>query len=209
MKRILASICMGLVLCTSAGCSMQSAPGTVSNKMNGSFSSEVTMTTGEGEVKGTLTRFGSDAWSVVFTEPPSLAGVQLDFMDGEVEASYKGLAFSVPQSAQAVRTMLGELMDIVDDMAQESDLDGHHEDDHFICEGEIDEGDYTLTFAEDGTPQSFSLPCYGLTITFDTFTQNGAASTETTETTGTGETGTSTETAAAESTAVTETTAAQ
>lgn len=207
MKRILASICMGLVLAAGTGCSMQAVPGSVSNKMSGGFTSEVTMTTGENEVSGTLTRHGSDAWSVVFSAPPALDGVQLDYLDGDVEASYKGLAFSVPQSAQAVRTMLEELMGIVDDMAQESELDGHHEDDRFICEGEIDEGEYTLTFAEDGTPQSFSLPCYGLTITFNTFTQSGAAPMETTGTTETGETGTSTETTAAASTAAPETAA--
>ncbi len=182
MKRLIAAFCMSFALLSCTGCAMQSTPGSVSNKMNGGFSADVTMTTADNEVKGTLTRYGSDAWSVIFTEPPALSGVQLDFTDDEVAASYKGLAFSVPQSAQAVRTMLEELMDIVDDMSQETELDCKQKEELLICEGEIDEGSYTLTFSEDGTPQSFTLPSYGLTITFDTFTQNGSTSQNATET---------------------------
>lgn len=204
MKRIFAAFSMSLVLLSSAGCSMQSMTGSVSNRMNGSFSSEVTITTSDSEIKGTLTRYGSDAWSVVFSEPPALAGVQLDFIDEEVTASYKGLAFSVPQSAQAVRTMLEELMDIVDDMAQDTELDGKHEDESFVCEGEIDVGGYTLTFTEDGTPMTFELPAYGLTIAFDTFIPSGTAVTESTavtETTEAASTESGTQTTAAQPTA--------
>ena len=54
---------------------MQTA-GNVQNRMNGAFSTEVTMTMAESETKGILTRYGMDAWSVSFTEPPALSGVQ-------------------------------------------------------------------------------------------------------------------------------------
>jgi hypothetical protein len=157
------------------------------------------MTDAEKETKATLTRYGTDAWSVVFSEPQALAGVQLDFLDDDVTASYKGLEFSVPQSAQAVKTELHELMEIIDGMAQNTELDGTAKEEHIICEGEIDVGSYTLTFAQDGIPLSFSLPCYGLEITFDSFTENGTASETLPETSGgssgTAETETVTETA--------------
>ncbi len=175
MKRIVAALCMCALLLSGTGCSLQTSSGNVSNRMSGAFTSDVTMTTSDSETKAALTRYGTDAWRVVFTEPAALSGVQLDFVDDEVTASYKGLEFSVPQSAQAVRTMLEELMEIVDEMALEPTLEGTEEDGSIVCEGEIDEGDYTLTFAEDGTPLSFSLPCYGLTVTFDTFAENGSA----------------------------------
>lgn len=203
MKRIFAALCLSAVLISANGCAVQQLSGNVANRMSGAFSSEVTMTTADSEVKGVLTRYGMDAWSVTFTEPPALSGVQLDFMDDEVTASYKGLAFSVPQSAQAVRTMLAELMDIVDEMAEEPELSCKQDEDGAVCEGEIDEGSYTLTFDKDGVPQTFSLPSYGLTITFDTFTDNGGAQGTTQPT----ETSAATD-AAAQTTAATETAAA-
>ena len=55
---------------------------------------------------GTLSRLGDGAWSVAFAEPSTLAGVVLDFSGGEVTASYKGLGFSVPQSAMPAKSVL-------------------------------------------------------------------------------------------------------
>ncbi len=197
MKRIFAALCLSAVLISANGCAAQQLPGNIANRMDGAFSAEVTMTTADSEVRGVLTRFGMDAWSVTFTEPPALSGVQLDFMDDEVTASYKGLAFSVPQSAQAVKTMLSELMEIVDEMSQEPELSCKQKEEGAVCEGEIDEGSYTLTFDKEGVPQAFSLPSYGLTITFDTFTEDGGAQPAATTTA----TGTSTETTTTQTTA--------
>ncbi len=174
MKRIFASLCMGAVLLGVYGCAMQPTPGNVDNRLDGGFTTEVTMTTADSETKGILTRLGNDAWSVTFTEPAALDGVKLDFLDNEVTASYKGLEFSVPQSAQAIRTMLSELMKIIDGMAAETEIPCKQSEEGAVLEGEIDEGNYTLTFDKDGTPREFSLPPYGLTIKFDTFTENGS-----------------------------------
>ncbi len=177
MKRILTAVCLCAVMTAAAGCAMTQTAGNVDNRMNGAFSAEVTLHTEENDTRAVLTRYGTDAWSVSFTEPAALSGVQLDFIDNEVNASYKGLEFSVPQSAQAVKTMLSELMDIVDEMAAETELNGTQGDDGIVCEGEIDEGSYTLCFNKEGIPVEFSLPCYGLTLTFDSFTENGSAQT--------------------------------
>ncbi len=175
MKRIVAILSMAAVLLGTSGCALQQSAGDVSNPMQGSFTSDVTLTTKDSETKGTLTRYGNEAWSVVFSEPAALSGVQLDFMDDMVTATYKGLEFSVPQSAQAVRTMLEELMDVVDDIAQEPTLKGTKEEGNLLLKGEEDDTPYTLTVGEDGTPLSFALPGYGLTITFETFSADGSA----------------------------------
>lgn len=202
MKRIFAALCMSAVLLGAYGCGVQPPSGNVNNRMDGAFTTELTITTADSETKGTLARYGNDAWSVTFTEPAALDGVKLDFLDDEVTASYKGLEFSVPQSAQAVRTMLAELMDIVDDMALEPEIVCKQNEDGAVCEGEIDEGKYTLTFDKDGIPKEFSLPPYGLTITFDTFTENGSSTPS--ETTSTAEASTeNTETQNASETTVT------
>ncbi|MDE5564709.1 MAG: hypothetical protein K2I93_06105 [Oscillospiraceae bacterium] len=180
MKRIFALFCLTSVLLT--GCSMpQGSSGTVTNRMTGSFCAEVTVTTAENETKGILTRFGTDAWCVEFSEPAALSGVKLDFLDEEVTASYKGLEFSVPQSAQALKTELSELMDVVDTMAQTMELQGSAKDGNVSCEGELEVGDYMLVLNGEGVPLSFSLPAYGLVIVFDSFTdQNAVPETEAT-----------------------------
>lgn len=184
MKRIFAVVSLN-ALVFSTGCTVvQTTPGKVSNPMTGAFTAEVTITNADTESKALLTRYGTDAWCVVFSEPQTLSGVQLDFLDDEVKASYKGLEFSVPQSAQAIRTELQDLMDIIDNMALTPDLNGKSEEGKLVCEGAIEEGSYTLTFTDAGVPTEFSLPCYGLVIVFDSFTQQGSASpTETAQTT--------------------------
>ena len=177
MKRIFAVISLNAVL-LSTGCTVvQTVPEKIANPMTGGFTAEVTITNADSESKATLTRYGTDAWCVLFSEPQALAGVQLDFLDDEVKASYKGLEFSVPQSAQAIRTELEDLMNIIDDMALSPDLNGKTGDNKIICEGAIEEGSYTLTFTEAGIPAEFSLPCYGVVIIFDSFTQQAEANT--------------------------------
>ena len=171
MKRIFAGLCAVLLL--TAGCAVQDLPGKTANRMAGGFTAEVTVTNAESEAKATLLRYGTDAWSVIFNEPAQLSGVQLDFVDDEVKASYKGLEFSVPQSAQALRTELAGLMEAVDSMAQSAELNGKTEDGNLVCEGELDAGGYSLTFAQDGVPLSFLLPSYGVTVIFDSFAEAG------------------------------------
>lgn len=178
MKLIFAVSAMTAVLLT--GCTMpQTGGGKAANRMTGSFCAEVTVTNADTETKGLLTRFGTDAWRVEFSEPAALSGVQLDFLDDEVTASYKGLEFSVPQSAQAIRTELSGLMEAVDAMALTDEIEGSAQDGAVLCEGEIMNGSYSLLLGEDGTPVSFSLPSYGVVITFDSFTeQSGLSPTE-------------------------------
>lgn len=170
MKRIMAILCaLPLLL---AGC--ESLPKQTGNRMTGSFTVGVTVTGADSEIKGELTRCDRQIWSVVFTEPPALSGVQLDFDPEEVRASYKGLEFSVPQSAQAIRTELAQFMEVVDGLADTAQLDGTAGDGVVLLEGETANGAYTLTCAEDGTPVTFVLPSYGVTVAFDSFTEQSA-----------------------------------
>ncbi len=197
MRRMFAFIGMSALLLSAGGCAIAGTPGTIDNRMTGSFSADVTLSTADGETKGTLTRYGNEAWSMVFSEPKALAGVQLDFLDDEVTASYKGLEFSVPQSAQAVRTMLEELMDLVDEKAEDTAWEGKQEEDRVVFECELDDTACTLSFQEDGTPIEYTLPSYGLTLYFDSFTEGTSAPATEAATAGTEE---STEAVTSEST---------
>ena len=179
MKRIFAGVSAIAILLT--GCTaVPGTPGKTPNRMAGRFAAEVTLTAAENECHAVLTRYGTDAWCIELTDPPALDGVKLDFLDDEVTASYKGLEFSVPQSAQALRTEFAELMDAVDSFAALTELDTQTKDDALVCEGELETGSYTLTFPPAGTPVQFELPAYGLCIRFDAFhDENGAVTTET------------------------------
>ena len=170
LSRIFAVISLNAVLC-SACTAVPSVTGKTANPMTGSFSADVIIQDTDTESKACLTRFGTNAWRIVFSEPRTLAGVQLDFLDDEVKASYKGLEFSVPQSAQTIRTEVGNLMEIIDDMALSPELNGKAEEDKIICEGAIEEGSYTMIFTDSGIPEEFSLPCYGVTVKFENFSQ--------------------------------------
>ena len=74
---------------------------TSSNQLNTAFTTGVTMELEEMTAEGTMQRVGAGEWNVSFSEPSQLAGVRLDFQKGEVTASYKGLAFSVPADSFA------------------------------------------------------------------------------------------------------------
>ena len=179
MKRIFAVISINALLWSTGCTAVPSVTGKTANPMTGSFSAEVTVKDAELESKAILTRYGADAWCIEFSEPQTLAGVQLEFLDDEVKASYKGLEFSVPQTAQTVRTELEELMQVIDDMALSPDLNGKAEENKIICEGSVEEGNYTMTFTDTGIPEEFSLPCYGLTVQFENFHQQTGTLSET------------------------------
>ena len=99
---------------------------------------------------GTLSRLGDGAWSVAFAEPSTLAGVVLDFSGGEVTASYKGLGFSVPQSAMPAKSVLSQMILVVDELAQQEEITGKEKDGGVAVEGESEGNPYTLTLTESG-----------------------------------------------------------
>ena len=160
-----------LLLCS--GCMPAAETGSIPNAMDGAFTVQAQILSGDDESACTLTRMGQGAWRVEFSEPRSLSGVQLDFLDEEVTASYKGLAFSVPQSAQAVRTELSELMAAVDALSLSPTLEGHRTEEGIELTGDADAGGYTLTCSEEGIPMAFSLPSYALEIRLEGFSPSG------------------------------------
>ena len=124
MKRnysaVLSLLLAGGICCT--GCAKAGGEATAAQKPGGSFTTEMTMTMEDWTAAGTLSRLGDGAWSVSFAEPATLAGVVLDFSGGEVTASYKGLGFSVPQSAMPAKSVLNQMIQVVDELALDAAL---------------------------------------------------------------------------------------
>ena len=108
-----------------------------SNQLNTAFTTGVTMELEEMTAEGTMQRVGAGEWNVSFSEPSQLAGVRLDFQKGEVTASYKGLAFSVPQTALPAKSILYQFILAADQLAEESTLQGTSKDGGMVLSGDL------------------------------------------------------------------------
>ncbi|MBQ3566020.1 MAG: hypothetical protein IJA12_02460 [Oscillospiraceae bacterium] len=117
-------------------------------------------------------RYGTASWEVEFSSPDTLAGVVLSFEDTNVEASYKGLSFSVPKSALPVKSIISEFISVADKIAAEPEINGEEDDDSIIVEGESELGEYDLIFDKNCTLTGFEMPNLNLIIKFTDFCDN-------------------------------------
>lgn len=167
MKRLITFVLTALTAVCLCACS---APGkdksTSPNGLNSRFQAAVTVTIEDLTAEGILKRFGDGMWDVEFSSPNTLSGVKISFSDGNVTASYKGLNFSVPQSALPVKAMMLNLISAADDLAKNEELTGVSEDGMTKISGSLDGGDYTLTVDKSGNISSFEMPNNKLKITF-------------------------------------------
>ena len=181
MKKLFASAAALTASLCLAACSVAGGSGSSrKNSLDTAFCSEMTLTMDRLTAEGTLTRTGSGQWQAEFDSPNTLSGVTLSLSQGEVTASYKGLSFSVPQSAMPVKAMILELAEAVDGCAGQEELSGKEDGDSLIVSGKLEGGDYTLTVDGDGALTSFEMPNNKLKIVFTGFTVLDSAVTETT-----------------------------
>lgn len=111
-------------------------------------------------------RKGNASWAVEFSSPNTLAGVILSFEDTNVEASYKGLSFSVPKSALPLKSIISAFIEAADTAAQQPEITGSQKDDLIVTEGETELGKYEITFDSKGCLSGFAMPSLNLTIKF-------------------------------------------
>ncbi|MBP5432656.1 hypothetical protein [Ruminococcus sp.] len=167
MKRIFAFVTAAAAAVCFTACAV--AGGGSSSRRNGlgcAFSSAVSITIDRLEAGGEVKRFGDGVWEIEFSEPNTLSGVKLEFSDGNVLASYKGLSFSVPRSAIPVKAMMLNLMKAVDDNAAAAELMGEENDGMLSIKGSLDGGDYVLTVDENGLLSTFEMPNNKLKMRF-------------------------------------------
>lgn len=172
MKRLVTFAMTILTAVLMAACSVTGKDETTRpNSLADSFQAAVSVTLGELEAEGTLKRFGSGMWDIEFSSPNTLSGIKLSFSDGNVDASYKGLSFSVPQAALPVKSMMLNLISAVDDLAANGELSGVEENGMLKIEGTLDGGDYILTLDKEGKISSFEMPNNDLVIAFTEVTE--------------------------------------
>lgn len=170
------------------------------NNLNSAFSSEVKITLDKLMAEGTVKRMGENEWEVEFSSPNTLSGVNLAFSQGNVNASYKGLNFSVPKSALPVKAMLVNMIEAIDTNARSEELKGSDKDGVFEISGCLESGEYVLMLDSDGNVKSFDMPNNLLKIDFSEvkMIQGAAETTTEQETTVTTETTVATESSSQE-----------
>lgn len=171
MKRLITFAVMILTAVCMAACSVSGKGDTTKpNGLDSSFQAAVSIVLDDLNAEGTVRRIGSGNWEIEFSSPNTLSGVKLNFCDGNVTASYKGLNFSVPQSALPVKAMMLNIISAVDDLAANEKLTGTEEDGMLKINGTLEGGDYTLTVDSSGNIASFEMPNNKLTVTFSDVT---------------------------------------
>lgn len=136
------------------------------NGLDCSFQSSVNVTIDKLNADGVMKRFGDGVWDVEFETPNTLSGVKLEFSGGNVTASYKGLNFSVPQSALPVKSMMLNLIEAVDTNARLEELKGSENGDILEVSGSLEGGDYIISVGKDGKMSSFEMENNKLKIVF-------------------------------------------
>lgn len=153
------------------------------NSLDCSFQSSVNITIDKLNADGVMKRFGDGVWDVEFETPNTLSGVKLEFNGGNVTASYKGLNFSVPQSALPVKSMMLNLIEAVDTNARLEELKGSENGDILEVSGSLEGGDYIISVGKDGKMSSFEMENNKLKIVFTDMKEiDGTSLQSTTET---------------------------
>lgn len=167
MKRLISFAVMILTAVVMVACSSPIKSETSrKNGLNCAFESSVNITIDKLNAEGILKRFGDGMWDVEFSAPNTLSGVKLVFDSGNVSASYKGLDFSVPQSALPVKAMMLNLIEAVDTNARLEELKGTENDNVLEVSGSLEGGDYIISVGKDGKLISFEMENNNLKIVF-------------------------------------------
>ncbi|MBO5164620.1 MAG: hypothetical protein J6B75_11050 [Ruminococcus sp.] len=174
MKKLLTSVVICVCLFVMTACSSPMNNSTKrENNLNSSFTAKMTVVLDKLTAEGTITRSSDSIWEAEFESPNTLSGVKLCFEGNTVNASYKGLSFSVPKSALPVKAMLTNLISAVDAAAREEQLQGTESEGLLNISGTLESGDYTLSIDDKGCIHSFEMPNNLLKIVFTEVTVSG------------------------------------
>lgn len=181
MKKLFSSVFILFAFCLASCSAPMQTTQSRQNNLNSAFSSTVTLTLDKLTAEGTLKRYGDSEWEIEFESPNTLSGVNLAFSQGNVNASYKGLSFSVPKSALPVKAMLINLIDAVDTNARSEELTGSENEGMLEISGTLEGGDYILTIDGNGNVSSFNMPNNLFEINFSEVTKIAGTPAPTTE----------------------------
>lgn len=160
---------ISLCACSGGGKNVKFTP-----QLNQPFVVTAKIQYGDQESDAVFRRYGKANWDIEFSSPNTLAGVILSFRDDKVDASYKGLSFSVPKTALPVKSIISAFIEAVDTNADKPELEAVEKDDMMEVSGELQQGKYTLKLDKNGGIAEYSMPNLELKITFSDFHTDSA-----------------------------------
>ncbi len=167
MKRLFVFMFTVIIITVFTGCNGKTPVKNAKANLNSSFECNMKIVYDDSEFGGKLKRMGQGVWEADFNSPETLSGVKLSFLNGDVTASYKGLSFTVPKSALPLKSMLNNLMTVVDELAVLDELECTVKDGMMIVEGDVEQGPYTLKIDEKtGWISEFEMKNVKMKMTF-------------------------------------------
>lgn len=155
---------ISMCACSSGGKNVKFTP-----KLNEPFIVTAKIQYGDQESEAVFRKYSKANWDIEFSSPNTLSGVILSYRDDKVDASYKGLSFSVPKTALPIKSIISTFIEVVDSTADLAEIEATEKDGLMIIEGETQQGKYTLKLDNSGGLTEFSMPNLELKITFTDF----------------------------------------
>ncbi len=180
MKKIIPFFMLFVMVISLCACSGGKNSVKFTPKLNSPFNVSAKIDYNDTESEAVIKRYGKANWDVEFSSPNTLSGVVLSYRDDKVEASYKGLSFSVPKSALPIKSIISSLIEVVDTTAEMPEVDAVENEGMMEITGELEQGKYILTLDKNGGLAEFDMPNLNLEIDFTDFRTDTAATPVTT-----------------------------
>ena len=155
---------ISMCACSSGGKNVKFSP-----KLNEPFVVTAKIQYGDQESDASFRKYSKANWNIEFSSPNTLSGVILSYRDDKVDASYKGLSFSVPKTALPIKSIISTFIDVADSTADLPEIEATEKEGLMIIEGETQQGKYTLKLDNSGGLSEFSMPNLELKIVFTDF----------------------------------------
>ena len=155
---------ISMCACSSGGKNVKFSP-----KLNEPFVVTAKIQYGDQESDASFRKYSKANWDIEFSSPNTLSGVILSYRDDKVDASYKGLSFSVPKTALPIKSIISTFIDVADSTADLPEIEATEKEGLMIIEGETQQGKYTLKLDNSGGLSEFSMPNLDLKIVFTDF----------------------------------------
>jgi len=155
---------ISMCACSSGGKNVKFSP-----KLNEPFVVTAKIQYGDKESDASFRKYSKANWDIEFSSPNTLSGVILSYRDDKVDASYKGLSFSVPKTALPIKSIISTFIDVADSTADLPEIEATEKEGLMIIEGETQQGKYTLKLDNSGGLSEFSMPNLELKIVFTDF----------------------------------------
>ena len=155
---------ISMCACSSGGKNVKFSP-----KLNEPFVVTAKIQYGDQESDASFRKYSKANWDIEFSSPNTLSGVILSYRDDKVDASYKGLSFSVPKTALPIKSIISTFIDVAVSTADLPEIEATEKEGLMIIEGETQQGKYTLKLNNSGGLSEFSMPNLELKIVFTDF----------------------------------------